>query len=89
MLSCNFPLVFTPRPGDPDSVSRDTLADALLAALTAAPAFAPMFVPLALEKLTSTLKCDRVAVQAHLPSVYCIHGIHAAALRIASASHAS
>ena len=58
MLSCYFPLVFTPRPGDPDSVSRDTLADALLAALTAAPAFAPMFVPLALEKLTSTLKCD-------------------------------
>ena len=56
MLSCYFPLVFSPRPGDQDTVSRDALAEALLAALTATPAFAPMFVPLALEKLTSTLK---------------------------------
>ena len=57
MLSCYFPLVFTPRPGDPDTVSREALAAALQASLTASPVFAPMFVPLALEKLTSTLKC--------------------------------
>jgi len=56
VLSCYFPLVFSPRPGDPDTVSRDALAEALLAALTATPAFAPMFLPLALGKLTSTLK---------------------------------
>ncbi len=58
VLSCYFPLVFSPRPGDPDAVSRDALAEALLAALTATPAFAPMFLPLALEKLTSTLKYE-------------------------------
>ncbi len=56
VLSCYFPLVFSPRPGDPDTVSREALAATLLAALTASPVFAPMFVPLALEKLTSTLR---------------------------------
>ena len=56
VLSCYFPLVFTARPGDPDTVSREALAEGLQASLTASPAFAPMFVPLALEKLTSTLK---------------------------------
>lgn len=30
----------------------------LEATLTASPLFAPMFVPLALEKLSSTLKCE-------------------------------
>ena len=56
VLSCYFPLVFSPRPGDTEAVSREALAGALQAALTASPVFAPMFVPLALEKLTSTLR---------------------------------
>ena len=64
VLSCYFPLVFSARAGDPDTVAREALADGLQAALVASPAFAPMFVPLALEKLTSTLKCAFLCLSA-------------------------
>lgn len=57
MLSCYFPVSFTPPPGDGRAITRGQLAAELQATLAAAPAFAPHVVPLAIEKLGSTVKC--------------------------------
>lgn len=54
MLSCYFPVVYTPPDDAPGkAVTRQELLLAVESAL--APAFAPYVVPLLLEKMTSSL----------------------------------
>jgi DNA repair/transcription protein MET18/MMS19 len=57
VLACYFPVTFTPPPGDPNRITRAELAAGLEASLAAEPLFAPHLVPLAMEKLSSTLRC--------------------------------
>ncbi len=56
VLSCYFPIVYTPPADAPGRVvGRQELASGVEAALAAAPALALHVVPLLLEKLTSSL----------------------------------
>lgn len=54
VLSCYFPVVFTPPPNDPHGITQAMLASRLLAPLTASPVLAPYVIPLILEKLSSS-----------------------------------
>ncbi|GFH09669.1 MMS19_N domain-containing protein, partial [Haematococcus lacustris] len=56
VLSCYFPLTFTPPKNDPHRISRAQLASALEHALAASPFLATWVVPLVLEKLSSTYR---------------------------------
>jgi hypothetical protein len=55
VLSCYFPVAFTPPPNDPHGITRDQIASELESALTVYPAFAPFIMELVSEKLASTL----------------------------------
>ncbi|CAM6086603.1 unnamed protein product [Calypogeia fissa] len=55
VVSCYFPVSFTPPPNDTRGISRDDLADALLMVFTSTPLFAPYCIPKLLEKLSSSL----------------------------------
>ena len=56
VLSCYFPVTFTPPPNNVHGITRQGLATALEAALACCPLYADQLVPLALEKLSSNLK---------------------------------
>jgi hypothetical protein len=56
VLSCYFPVSFTPPPGDVHGITRADLAAALQRTLTATPDFQEHLTPLLLEKLSSTLR---------------------------------
>jgi DNA repair/transcription protein MET18/MMS19 len=60
VLSCYFPVTFTPPPGDPHRITRAQIAAQLEATLAACPAFAPHVVPLFMEKLSSTVRQAKV-----------------------------
>lgn len=60
VLSCYFPVSFTPPPNDQHGITRDGIAAELQATLVAFPAFAPLLVPLALEKLSSTVRVAKL-----------------------------
>lgn len=55
VLSCYFPVAFTPPPNDPHGITRGQIASELESALTVYPAFAPFIMELVSEKLESTL----------------------------------
>ena len=56
VLSCYFPVTFTPPPNNVHGITRSDLASALEAALACCPLYANQLVPLALEKLSSNLR---------------------------------
>lgn len=55
VLSCYFPVAFTPPPNDPHGITRGQIASELESALIVYPAFAPFIMDLVSEKLGSTL----------------------------------
>lgn len=55
VLSCYFPVAFTPPPNDPHGITRGQIASELESALIIYPAFAPFIMELVSEKLESTL----------------------------------
>ena len=55
VLSCYFPIVFTPPPNDPHKITREQIAQELERSLTSNPAFVPHIIQLVAEKLGSTL----------------------------------
>ncbi|GAX83594.1 hypothetical protein CEUSTIGMA_g11019.t1 [Chlamydomonas eustigma] len=54
VMSCYFPVRFTPPKNDPHGITRQQLEDALEEALSASPFLCQWVMPLILEKLTST-----------------------------------
>jgi hypothetical protein len=60
VLSCYFPIAFTPPPNDPYRISRDDLAKGLESTLVSETRFAPFLMPLILEKLSSILKQAKI-----------------------------
>ena len=60
VLSCYFPISFTPPPDDPYGITRDKLADELKMTFVSEPSFAPMIFSLSLEKLSSSLKQAKI-----------------------------
>ncbi|RZC35490.1 aminoacyl tRNA synthase complex-interacting multifunctional protein 1, partial [Asbolus verrucosus] len=55
ILACYFPVDFKAPPQDPNTITRDKLAEALTPCLTAIPQFAELCFSLALEKIDSSL----------------------------------
>lgn len=60
VLSCYFPIDFTPPPNDPYGISKEMLREELQEALTACPLFVDQLVSLALEKLSSAVNDAKV-----------------------------
>ena len=58
VLSCYFPIAFTPPPDDPHGITREALQDALQTTLACVPQFSHHVMPLILEKLASSLRCE-------------------------------
>ena len=56
VVSCYFPISFTPPPGNVHGITRDDLANALQTTLTCTSLFAPLFIPMLVEKLSSSLR---------------------------------
>ena len=56
VLSCYFPVTFTPPPNNVHGITRADLARSLEVALASCPLYADQLVPLVLEKLSSNLK---------------------------------
>ncbi len=56
MLSCYFPVTFTPPPNNVHGITRSDLASALEAALACCLLYADQLVPLVLEKLSSNVR---------------------------------
>ena len=56
VLSCYFPVTFTPPPNNVHGITRSDLASALEAALACCLLYADQLVPLVLEKLSSNLR---------------------------------
>lgn len=57
ILSCYFPISFSPPANDPHGITREGLARALADVLLCSPAFLPYLLPVLLEKLASSLRC--------------------------------
>lgn len=57
VISCYFPISFSPPPNTVHAITRQDLAAALQDALTCTPLFAPLFIPMLVEKLCSSLRC--------------------------------
>lgn len=57
VISCYFPISFSPPPNSVHAITRQDLAAALQDALTCTPLFAPLFIPMLVEKLCSSLRC--------------------------------
>lgn len=60
VISCYFPIDFTPPPNDPHGVSREALILGLRRCLTATPKFAEFCLPLLLEKLSSDVQSAKL-----------------------------
>ena len=56
VMSCYFPISFTPPPGNVHGITREDLATALQRTLTCTSLFAPLFIPMLIEKLSSSLR---------------------------------
>ncbi|KFM29294.1 MMS19 nucleotide excision repair protein-like protein [Auxenochlorella protothecoides] len=56
ILSCYFPISFSPPANDPHGITREGLARALADVLLCSPAFLPYLLPVLLEKLASSLR---------------------------------
>lgn len=56
IVSCYFPISFTPPPDNPHGLTRETLAASLADTLVATPLFLPFLMPLLEEKLASSHK---------------------------------
>ncbi|KAL6781984.1 hypothetical protein ACKKBF_B10190 [Auxenochlorella protothecoides x Auxenochlorella symbiontica] len=56
ILSCYFPISFSPPANDPHGITREGLARALADVLLCSPAFLPFLLPVLLEKLASSLR---------------------------------
>lgn len=54
VLSCYFPVAFTPPPNNIHGITREMLAAALEKALAASAQLAPLAIPVLLEKVEST-----------------------------------
>lgn len=54
VVSCYFPITFTPRADDPDAISKDDLIAALRNCLHASPDFAQFCIPFLLDKMASS-----------------------------------
>jgi DNA repair/transcription protein MET18/MMS19 len=60
VLSCYFPIDFTPPPNDPYGISKEMLREELQGALMSCPLFVDQLVSLALEKLSSAVRDAKV-----------------------------
>lgn len=56
VVSCYFPISFTPPPDSVHGITRADLGNALQATLTCTACFAPLFVPMLTEKLSSSVR---------------------------------
>jgi hypothetical protein len=72
IISCYFPITFTPPPNNPHGITNAMLTDALNSVFSASPRLAPHVLPLLLEKLGSALPADKraalVALAACVPA---------------------
>ncbi|KAK2080283.1 hypothetical protein QBZ16_000136 [Prototheca wickerhamii] len=73
IVSCYFPISFTPPPDNPHGLTRETLAASLADTLVATPLFLPFLMPLLEEKLASShkqAKLDALDLLARLPTAF-------------------
>lgn len=74
VLSCYFPVSFTPPSNDPHGITREQIARQLESTLAAVPLFSPLVIPLITNKLSSTLRTAKMDALSLLESCAASYG---------------